>query len=110
MWNVPTPERLDEIPKLYETENIPLREKLVYLHFFIGNCDWYVCEFDREDTFWGFVILNGDLLNAEWGYISFSELMGVTVGEIFEIDCELSEYWSVRPALQIHRIAAANNW
>ena len=35
MWNEPSKERLAKIPKLYETENIPLPDKLIYLHFFI---------------------------------------------------------------------------
>ena len=40
MWNTPTTDRLSKIPKLYETEHIPLQDKLIYLHFFIGGCDW----------------------------------------------------------------------
>jgi hypothetical protein len=46
MWNEPTKEQLDKIPKLYETERVPLKEKLIWLHFFIGGCDWYVAEYD----------------------------------------------------------------
>ena len=42
MWNEPTKEQLAKIPGLYETEGIPLKDKLIYLHFFIGGCDWYV--------------------------------------------------------------------
>ncbi len=44
------------------------------MHFFIGNCHWYIAEYDGEDIFFGYAILNGDIQNAEWGYISFSEL------------------------------------
>ncbi len=32
MWNEPTPERLNRIPKLYETEQVPLKDKLIHLH------------------------------------------------------------------------------
>ena len=64
MWNTPTEERLSKIPRLYETEHIPLQDKLIYLHFFIGGCDWYIAKFDGEDLFWGFAILNNDLQNA----------------------------------------------
>ena len=60
MWNVPSKERLDKIPRLYETESIPLKDKLIYLHFFLGGCDWYIAEYDGEDLFWGYAILNGD--------------------------------------------------
>jgi hypothetical protein len=37
MWNIPTEERLKRIPRLYETENVPPRDELIYLHFFIGD-------------------------------------------------------------------------
>ena len=35
-------------------------EGRLYLHFFIGGCDWYVAEYDGDDLFWGYVILNND--------------------------------------------------
>ena len=41
---------------------------------FINNGDWYIAENDGDDIFWGFVILNGDQLNAEWGYICLLNL------------------------------------
>jgi hypothetical protein len=74
MWNIPSKERFDRIPRLYETEATPLSEKLIHLHFFIGGCDWYIVEYDGDNLFFGYAILNGDLINAEWGYISFDEL------------------------------------
>jgi len=109
MWNIPTQQRLAQIPKLYETENVSVKDKIVCLHFFIGGCEWYVCEFDGEDTFWGFVILN-DTLNAEWGYFSFSELKSVRLSGYYEVDCELEEYWEVRPASQVDKICLAQGW
>jgi hypothetical protein len=102
MWNIPTKERLDKIPKLYETEGTELKDKLIYLHFFIGGCDWYVAEYDGEDIFFGYAILN-DPINAEWGYISFSELKDLKIGFV-EIDCELEEFWTIKPALEIDKI------
>ena len=110
MWNTPSEDRLSKIPKLYETEHILLQDKLIYLHFFIGGCDWYVAEFDEEDIFWGFVILNDDFQNAEWGYISFSELKSINVGGWLEIDCELEEFWRVRKACEIEKIRKAHGW
>jgi hypothetical protein len=110
MWNTPTADRLSRIPKLYETEHIPLQDKLIYLHFFIGGCDWYVAEFDGEDIFWGFAILNDDFQNAEWGYISLSELKSIKVGGWLEIDCELEEFWKVRKASEIEKIRKAHGW
>ena len=103
MWNVPSAKRLEKIPRLYETESIPLGDKLIYLHFFIGGCDWYIAEYDGEDLFWGYAILNGDYQNAEWGYISFSELKDIKIGFV-EIDCELEDYWKVKKASEIKKI------
>jgi hypothetical protein len=110
MWNIPTEERLARIPKLYQTENIPLKDKLIYLHFFITSSDWYVAEFDGENLFWGFAILNGDLQNAEWGYLSFSELQAIRIQGWIEIDCELEEFWQVRRASEIDKVMIAHGW
>lgn len=103
MWNIPSQTRLDEIPRLYATENQPLGDKLIYLHFFIFASDWYVAEFDGVDTFFGYAILNDDHLNAEWGYYSFKELQSIRVAGI-EIDCETDISWQIRPARCISKI------
>ena len=87
MWNEPSKEQLAKLPRLYETEPIPLKDKLIHLHFFIGGCDWYVCEYDGEDLLWGYAYLN-DPQNAEWGYISFPEMKETSIHGI-EIDCEV---------------------
>jgi len=109
MWNTPTKERLAKIPKLYETEETPLEDKLIHLHFFIGGCDWYIAERSDDGLFWGFACLNGDLQNAEWGYISFTELQSLSVGPL-EIDCELEEFWRIKPAREIELIRKAMKW
>ena len=64
MWNEPNKERLEKLPKLYETEHTPLKDKLIHLHFFIGGSDWYIAEFDGKDLFFGFAILNNDDQNT----------------------------------------------
>ena len=110
MWNIPSKERLAKIPKLYETEHIPLREKLTHLHFFIGGCDWFIAEFDGKDLFWGFAILNNDYQMAEWGYVSFSELKSIKLNGWIEVDCELEGIWKVRKASQIDKIGIAHGW
>jgi len=104
MWNIPSEERLSKIPRLYETEHIPLKDKEIHLHFFIGGCDWYVAEFDGEDLFWGFAILNGDHRNSEWGYLSFEELKSIKANGWLEIDCETEYFWKVRKASEIKAI------
>ncbi|WP_163336122.1 DUF2958 domain-containing protein [Desulfopila sp. IMCC35008] len=107
MWTKPTQQSLAQIPKLYATENIPVKEKLIYLHFFLSNSDWYVCEFDGADTFFGYVILNGDYQAAEWGYFTIHKLDRLNVRGL-EIDMDL--YWEIRPASQIDKISQAQGW
>jgi hypothetical protein len=107
MWNVPSKQRLAKIPRLYQTEEVPLKEKEIYLHFFILDCDWYIAEYDGDDLFFGFAILNGDLFSAEWGYISFSELKSIRLKGWLEVDCELEEYLKVRKAKDIEKIRKA---
>ena len=74
---------------------------LIHMHFFIGGCDWYAAEFDGEDTFFGYAILNNDYQNAEWGYFSLRELKSIQVGWV-QIDRDL--HWEVRKASEIDRI------
>jgi hypothetical protein len=104
MWNVPSKERLNKIPRLFETEHIPLKDKLIYLHCFMGDCDWYIAEYDGEDLFWGYAILNGDYKNAEWGYISFAEMKELEIEGWLEVECETEKSWVIRKASEIEKI------
>ncbi len=101
MWNIPPEEQLALLPRLYETENIALEEKIIHMHFFLGCCDWYIAEYDGDDIFWGYVILNDDYLYAEWGYSSLAELMAISTNGL-EIDRDL--FWRPRKASEIERI------
>jgi len=107
MWNEPSERLLATIPRLYETEKIPIPEKLIHLHFFIGGCDWYIAEFDGIEILWGYAILGGDYINAEWGYISFSELKSINIRGT-EIDCDLN--WRVCKASDIEKIRLGHQW
>ncbi len=91
MWNKPTKNQLSKIPRFYETEDIPLEDKLIYMHFFIGACNWYIAEFNGEDIFFGYANLGDDQM-AEWGYISLSELDEIYIDGL-EVDCDL--HWEV---------------
>jgi hypothetical protein len=107
MWNTPSKQRLAQLPNFYETENTPTMDKLIYLHFFLGNSDWYVCEFDGTDTFFGYVILNGDNQTAEWGYFTIHKLDRLNV-QGFEVDMDL--YWEIRHASKVANICQAQGW
>jgi len=108
MWSEPTNEQLSKIPRLYETEDVRPSEKLIYLHFFIGASDWYISEYDGEDTFFGYAILNGDTEMAEWGYVSFRELKELKIPPGFEVDCDT--FWEVKKASEVEKIKVGNSW
>jgi hypothetical protein len=68
---------IDSMPVTYQTEGTPADEKIIYLHYFYGNSDWYIAEKDvsgEQLQAYGYTILNGDTQNAEWGYISIKEI------------------------------------
>jgi hypothetical protein len=62
----------DAVPKLYETDS--KRDRKIALHYFYGNTDFYVLEFDGDNLFYGYMILNGDLEMSEYGYQNRMEL------------------------------------
>lgn len=104
-------EQLSAIPKLYSTEKL-FREQLknpnpdrnlydvytVQAHFFYQSSDWYIIEWDGQDTLYGYSILNGDGEMAELGYISLSELTSFRDkwGGI-----ELDFHWTPKPLSQV---------
>ncbi len=67
------------VPKLYETETTPTRNKVIYLHYFVGGCDWWLVEYDPAEALgFGYVCL-GDPVCAEWGLVPLDELEAVRV-------------------------------
>jgi len=72
---------LEKCPRLKETDG--MKEHPAIFHYFYGSTDMYVCEYDQEESLmFGFVILNGDLQNAEWGYISLAEILPIPIMNI----------------------------
>jgi hypothetical protein len=61
-----------KLPKLYETENLEIEDKIIQVKLFTPwtNWTWYVIEFDGADQCFGFV--KGH--DAEFGYFSLNEL------------------------------------
>jgi predicted AlkP superfamily pyrophosphatase or phosphodiesterase len=103
MWNEPSVDELKKIgiPKLYETDFISPESKHIFAHFFVGSADWYIAEFDGDDLFFGYANL-GDDANAEWGYISFSELKILKLRNGIEVDYDL--HWRIKKASEIKKI------
>ena len=109
MWNEPSKERLDRIPRLYETENVALPDKIVHLHCFFGGCDWWIFEWDRDDTFFGITLLNGDYQNMEAGYISYRELRDLNLDGL-EINCVMEQFWEYPRTREIEKICRGMGW
>ena len=67
----------DDIPHLYETEDIPAEKKIIYQKWEISEIGfyWLIAELDRKENIaYGYANLNDDQF-AEWGYISIDELI-----------------------------------
>ncbi len=79
-------EIIEAMPKTYETDGQG-DEAIATLHYFNSGSDWYITEKDAgspDDSIemagaqgqaFGFTCLNGDVENAELGYISIQELI-----------------------------------
>jgi|GEM_PF-1338533 len=64
------------IPKLYETDGVSFKKKVIYEKWEIPQIGfyWLIAELDeKENLAYGFANLNDDSF-AEWGYISLNEL------------------------------------
>lgn len=81
---------LESMPRTFQTDGQG-DAAVIHLHYFHGASHWYITELDSEGgraQAFGFVVLNGDMQNAEAGYISIDELVLLAV--------ELDLYWTKR--------------
>lgn len=75
----PEAEALAAIPPLYATEALALQDKIVHLHYFAGESDWWIAELDPETgEGFGYARLGG-FSSGEWGYVALPELEQVHV-------------------------------
>lgn len=66
----------------------PLMDSMVKMHFFYGDTDWFILDYQpKSKTFFGYVILNGDVEMSEAGYISIADLHSVK-------RVEMDFYWN----------------
>jgi len=71
-----------EMPRLGDT--VTVRDAPVYLHYFTGVADYYICEYDGEDTMFGKVRFKAHY-PAENGYQKFS-LSNLKSNQFLELD------------------------
>lgn len=109
----PPDDQLAEMPRLYGTEAVPLAEKLIKLHYFVGACDWWLVEYDPAERIgWGYACL-GDPQCAEWGYVPLDELEAIfrpphfisahagVSGMVPPLIVERDLYWTPRPVKEV---------
>lgn len=92
---------INEMPKTYEQDSRD-ENSMAYLHYFIGDSDWYITEKDKDGGVlqaYGYAILNGDLEMAEFGYISIKELVS-NAGIVFSKDKKHQE--AINVELDLH--------
>ncbi|MDD5013514.1 MAG: N-6 DNA methylase [Atribacterota bacterium] len=78
-------EIIDKMPSVKQRYKGKLEDKIIYLHYFYGKSDWYISEKDSESEqlqAFGYVILNGDMINSEWGYINVEEIKEINKIEL----------------------------
>jgi hypothetical protein len=98
---------VERIPPLYGTDHIPAEDKMIWLHYFTSNSDWFIAELNPNDGIaFGFACLGGDRQNAEWGYMDLEELEAVR-GKVanlpvrgFSIIVERDCHWVRKPAIE----------
>jgi superfamily II DNA/RNA helicase len=73
----PLHKQVKALPKVYSTQETDNKDKVLLAHYFAPSHDYYIVEIDKQaDQFYGFTILQGDWINAEWGYIGIRQLTG----------------------------------
>lgn len=69
---LPPKDILEKIPRLYEDEDTPLEQKMIWAHYYspYNGWHWYVTEYD-PDTKIFFGLVHG--FEEEWGTFSLEE-------------------------------------
>jgi hypothetical protein len=85
---------ISEMPSTTQQDGLG-ENQIAFLHYFIGGSDWYITEKDMGDPAnndysqyqaYGYAILNGDMQNAEMGYISLEGEEGLLEIEGMQLD------------------------
>ena len=97
-------EKIKRTRNLYEQDGKG-KNAVVYMHYFNPSSDWYVTEMDKSTgQMFGYVILNGDRQNSEFGYWNIEELMDKE-GLSSMLVPELDYYWNLKTLNETFRNA-----
>lgn len=88
---------IERMPKTYSQDGLG-NEAIVYLHYFTGNCDWYITEKDMENPQHQAFGLADLGYGAELGYIS--------IAEIIKAGAELDLHWAQKTVGDIQSVTA----
>jgi hypothetical protein len=94
----------EKVPALYATENTNINDKQIAVHYFTGDLDWYVFEYDPT-TGTAFALTSNRLTGVEdFGYVNLFDLgrttikarVGIAGGweTVFEMLIERDCYWT----------------
>lgn len=90
---------ISTMPRTYATQEE--EDPVVYLHYFLGACDWWITELDIDggvDQAFGMACL-GDPFSAGLGYISITEIVTHRA--------EMDLYWVPKPLSEIQALIHA---
>ena len=94
--------RVTEMPATYGTEGTETPEKIVHLHYFYNNMDWYIVEKDMGDEsadttqYQAFGLADIGFGLSGLGYISIDEITG--------LGAELDLYWTPKTVKEVHEL------
>jgi hypothetical protein len=84
-------ETVATMPKTYETDGQG-QEAIVYLHYFLNGCDWFITEKDMEaEQMQAFGYADLGQGGGELGYICIAEIVNN------QIQAELDLHWTPKP-------------
>ena len=90
---------LGRMPKIYETFDVPFPEKVIQLHIFRENAEWFIAEYDvSQRLFYGYANLHSG--SPGWGYFSLDELSDCSLPSL-NPDAEMDLRWKPKKAKEI---------
>lgn len=93
---------LGRMPGIYETVNVPFSEKVVQMHIFRENADWYIVEYDPlQRLFYGYADVHPG--PPRWECFSLDEIADCWLPSLSR-NAELDPGWKPKKAKEIPEI------
>ena len=109
MINKPTESELLELANREVDHSTPPEDRMIYMHFFLDDCHWYMSEYDPVSRrFFGCMIPGSRYHKFRWGHFSFGKLCRMK-GKIHSRVVRNMD-WKPRVAMQVANIRDAYVW